>query len=188
MIYYISDLHLRDQKIFDKCKRPFTSLEEMEETIINNWNLKVMNNDIVYVLGDICKDDDASSLEVFKKLNGHKHFIVGNHDHLIMTEIKESNNFESIGFIDVIEDKNRKVCICHYPLMDWMEFNRNGMLVYGHVHNKSPLNGDAYREIKEYYKNKPAYNCGVDVTGFEPKTLDELIVAKEANRNEPYIY
>ena len=33
MIYYIADTHLRDQAIFDKCKRPFKSLEEMENTI-----------------------------------------------------------------------------------------------------------------------------------------------------------
>ena len=34
MIYYISDIHFRDQKIFDKCFRPFQSLEEMEREII----------------------------------------------------------------------------------------------------------------------------------------------------------
>ena len=38
MIYYISDTHFRDQAIFDKCKRPFKTLSEMEQTIINNWN------------------------------------------------------------------------------------------------------------------------------------------------------
>ena len=34
MIYYISDTHFNDQKIFDKSKRPFKSLDEMKETII----------------------------------------------------------------------------------------------------------------------------------------------------------
>ena len=58
MIYYISDTHFRDQAIFDKCKRPFKSLSEMEETIIRKWNSKVKKDDIVYVLRDISKDDD----------------------------------------------------------------------------------------------------------------------------------
>lgn len=84
-------------------------------------------------------------------------------------------------------DKGRKVCICHYPLMDWMEFNREGILVYGHIHNKTAKNGRAYGMMKDYYSNLPAYNCGVDVCGFEPKTLDELIELKEVNKNEPYI-
>ena len=41
MIYYISDTHFNDQKIFDKCKRPFESLDEMKYTIIKKWNKKV---------------------------------------------------------------------------------------------------------------------------------------------------
>ena len=187
MIYYISDTHFRDQAIFDKCKRPFQSLKEMEETIINNWNNKVNDEDIVYVLGDISKDDDSSSIEIFKRLKGHKHLIVGNHDNLILEDIKKSNVFESIKFIDLLIDNNRKVCICHYPLMDWMEFNRQGMLVYGHIHNKTQNNGYAYKMMKDYYRDLPAYNAGVDVTGFTPRTLDELIKLKEVNKDESYI-
>ena len=91
MIYYISDTHFRDQAIFDKCKRPFKSLSEMEETIIRKWNSKVKKDDIVYVLGDISKDDDNSSIEIFRNLNGTKHFIVGNHDQLILKDIQNSN-------------------------------------------------------------------------------------------------
>lgn len=187
MIYYISDTHFRDQSIFDKCKRPFKSLIEMEETIIRNWNSKVKDEDIVYVVGDIAKDDDSSCIDIFKKLKGHKHLIVGNHDDIILKDIECSNVFESIDFIKLIMDNNRKVCVCHYPLMDWMEFNRQGILVYGHIHNKTEANGHPYKMMKDYYANLPAYNCGVDVCGFEPRTLDELIHLKEANKNEPYI-
>ena len=187
MIYYISDLHFRDQAIFDKCKKPFKSLLEMEETIIRKWNSKVKKDDVVYVLGDISKDDDSSSIEIFRKLNGIEHFIFGNHDELILKDIQDSKLFETIKFIDLIMDKGRKVCICHYPLMDWMEFNREGILVYGHIHNKTAKNGRAYGMMKDYYSNLPAYNCGVDVCGFEPKTRDELIELKEVNKNEPYI-
>ncbi len=41
--------------------------------------------------------------------------------------------------------------------------------------------------MKDFYAHLLAYNCGVDVCGFEPRTLDELIILKEANKNEPYI-
>lgn len=187
MIYYISDTHFRDQAIFDKCKRPFNSLDEMESIVIHKWNNKVEDEDIVYVLGDIAKDDDISSIQILKKLKGHKHLIVGNHDHLILENIKNLNIFESVNFIDLIMDNNRKVCICHYPLMDWMEFNRDGILVYGNIDNKTHENGYVYKIIKDYYKNLPAYNCGVDVCEFEPRTLDELIHLKEVNKDESYI-
>ena len=187
MIYYVSDTHFKDQKIFDKCKRPFAFLDEMEDTIITKWNKKVEEDDIVYVLGDIGKDDDPSIIDIFNKLKGHKHLIVGNHDHDLLEDIKKSNVFESIKFIDLIMDGNYKVCVCHYPLMDWIEFNRDGLLVYGHIHNKTEKNGYAYKLMKDYYKNLKAYNAGVDVKDFEPRTLIELMKLKEVNKDEPYI-
>ena len=81
MIYYIADTHFRDQSIFDKCKRPFKSLLDMEDVIVNNWNKRINEDDIIYVLGDIVRDDDSSAIQIFNKLKGHKHLIVGNHDH-----------------------------------------------------------------------------------------------------------
>lgn len=187
MIYYISDIHLDDKKIFDKCKRPFNDLAEYKNEIIKRWNNKVLKNDIVYVLGDIVEDNTPEAIEVFRSLNGEKHFIIGNHDLQVIDAIKKSKIFISVDFMKVIDDQGRKVCICHYPVMDWMEFNRNGMFVYGHVHNKTEANGKAYSEIKKYYLDKPAYNCGVDVTNYEPVTLDEMIKLKEENKNGPFI-
>ena len=80
MIYYISDTHLGDQRVFNKCSRPFSGLEALESEIIKRWNAKVNENDTVYVLGDIAEDDYIKAIEIFKGLNGHKHLIVGNHD------------------------------------------------------------------------------------------------------------
>ena len=187
MKYYIADIHFRDEKVFVKCKRPFKNIYEYENEIIKRWNKKVTNNDTVYVLGDLVLDGCAEAIEILPKLKGHKKLIVGNHDENLCEQINQLKIFESIDFIKLVKDKGRNVCLCHYPLMDWMEFNRNGYHIYGHIHNKTAINGAAYSQIKEYYKDKPAFNCGVDVVGFEPVTLDELIKLKEANKNEPYI-
>lgn len=187
MIYYIADIHLRDESIFIKCKRPYNDIFEYEKELNLRWNKKVTPFDTVYVLGDIALEGCTEAIDIFSKLNGHKHLIIGNHDENLSEYIKRSGLFDSVNFISLISDAGRKVCLCHYPLMDWMEFNRNGYHVYGHVHNKTAANGEAYHQIKEYYKDKLAFNCGVDVVGFEPVTLNELIKLKEANRNEPYI-
>ena len=40
----------------------------MEEKLIDSWNYKVKDDDLVYVLGDIVKDDDRTSIEIFKNL------------------------------------------------------------------------------------------------------------------------
>lgn len=187
MIYYISDTHLGDLRVFNKCSRPFTCLEEMENEIVKRWNSKVNENDIVYVLGDIAEDGYKRAVEVLRGLKGHKHLIIGNHDLAMLDLIKESAVFESIEFIELIEDNGRKVCLCHYPLTDWMEFSRGGYHVYGHIHNKTEKNDIAYAQMKQYFKGKLAFNAGVDVTNYEPVTLDEMIKLKEVNIDEPYI-
>ena len=52
MKYYISDLHIGHKNciIFDN--RPFSTLEEMHDTIVENWNSVVKKDDEVYILGD----------------------------------------------------------------------------------------------------------------------------------------
>lgn len=187
MIYYISDIHFGDIRVFNKCSRPFSNLAELELEIIKRWNKKVKSCDVVYILGDIAEDSYISALDILKKLNGIKYLIIGNHDLKMKDEIKKSRVFESIDFMKLIDDNGRKVCLCHYPIMDWMEFSRGGYHVYGHIHNKTLKNDIAYAQMKEYFKDKLAYNAGVDVNNYEPVTLDEMIELKEKNKYEPYI-
>ena len=187
MIFYIADIHFGHQKIFDYCNRPFYSLEEMEKIIIEKWNNKVKQNDVVYILGDIANENDKNSVDIYKKLNGEKHLIAGNHDYLLLDYIIKSGIFKSIKHIDLIKDSGHKVCVCHYPMLDWLEYNNGSILIYGHIHNKTIKNGYEYKQIKDYYSDKPAYNCGVDVIDFEPRTLKELIYLKEKNKDESYI-
>ena len=64
-IYYISDTHLGDQRVFNKCSRPFKDLDELERTVVRNWNAKVKEDDVVYVLGDIAEDDYIKAIDVY---------------------------------------------------------------------------------------------------------------------------
>ncbi|UKI49618.1 MAG: hypothetical protein L6U99_13465 [Clostridium sp.] len=43
------------------------------------------------------------------------------------------------------------------------------------------------KKLKEYYSDKNAYNCGIDVVGYVPVTLKEMIELKEKNKDEAYI-
>ena len=60
--FYISDWHYGHANVIAFDNRPFKSLLEMDEALVDRWNAVVSPGDIVYVLGDMfwCKAQDAS--------------------------------------------------------------------------------------------------------------------------------
>ena len=58
----------------------------------------------------------------------------------------------------------------NYPLIEWDGFFRGSYLVYGHIHNN--ITNNAYKAM---YPLNNALNAGVDINGFMPVTLDEMI-------------
>lgn len=68
MIYYISDLHFGHSNIIKLCNRPFQTLEEMNNALINNWNSKVTNGDKVYIIGDLFFRSQNNPEEILSKL------------------------------------------------------------------------------------------------------------------------
>ena len=172
MIYYIADTHFGDERVRSLAGRPFASVEEMDKKLCDMWNKKVRENDTVYIVGDFAFDD-ITVKKTLSLLNGHKHLILGNHDRL---SIKSLNLFESVNQIVTISDDGRSVCLCHYPLLSYENSIYGGYHIFGHIHNNE---ADVAFDI---VKNIPhIYNCGVDVNGFEPISLDELIRSNECS-------
>lgn len=78
-IFFTSDLHLFHEKILDY--RPFESLEQMHQTICQNWTKQIRYDDTVYVLGDLSVSSGRSqALNMLADLPGTKYLINGNHD------------------------------------------------------------------------------------------------------------
>ena len=79
MYYFISDPHFGHENILKMCQRPFESVEEMNEAMIDAWNQRVTGNDTVFILGDLfyrCPDPEP----ILQRLKGKKRLIIGNHD------------------------------------------------------------------------------------------------------------
>ena len=69
-IFFTSDTHFGHKNILNFCERPFKDTDEMDETIITNWNNKVGKNDIVFHLGDFAFATNKRWQELQYKLNG----------------------------------------------------------------------------------------------------------------------
>ena len=68
MIFFTSDLHLGHENCIRLCNRPFSSIEEMDETLIENWNRKVTGKDTVYILGDLIYRSKKPPEEYLRRL------------------------------------------------------------------------------------------------------------------------
>ena len=171
MNYYIADLHLGHKNIIRLSNRPFSSIEEMDKTLIDNWNKVVKPTDDIYIIGDLCyKTHHDNMLHYISQLKGQKHLIIGNHDKEIVKDSDLRRYFVEIKDMKTVYDNGTKIVLCHYPLVEWDGYYRDVLHFYGHIHNN--YNNPTSQYIS---KIKNAYNVGVDVIGFMPKTLKEII-------------
>ena len=167
MIYYTADLHIGHANIIKYCNRPFETVEEMDQTIIDNWNSVVREDDDVYIVGDVFFKGNPNIF--MPKMKGRKHLIVGNHDANLVSTASYCKHFETIKKYLCIEDKGRHVVLFHYPILEWSGYYHGTYHVYGHIHN----NDNETNHIMTIVPN--AFNAAVDVNDFTPQTLDQLI-------------
>ncbi len=174
MNFYIADTHFFHDNILRFSHRPFKDVVEMNETIIRNWNSVVSDNDDVYILGDVANRTNVEKInDVISRLKGKKHLVVGNHDVVILKNKKLQNFFVEIKDMIQVKDGDDSIVLCHYPMAEWPGFYRGAYHFFGHIHNND---NDACKIMKNI---KNAYNVGVDILGFCPKTKNQIINRKE---------
>lgn len=181
MIFFISDLHFGHKNCLSYDNRPFASIEENDNTIIKNWNNTVNIDDDVYILGDISWYNSTKTIEIFKKLNGSLHLIIGNHDNKFLKNINFRNLFVEIcNYKELYMNNEYSIVLCHYPIVCFKNYHRGWYHLYGHVHNTIEWNVILHSidELQNLH-NKPckAYNvgCMMDYINYTPRTLEEII-------------
>ena len=170
MIYFTSDLHLGHKNIIKLCNRPFASLEEMDETMVANWNQVVTNGDTVYIIGDLMFRTQNHPLDVLNRLKGKKHLILGNHDRGWLNKIEAADFFKSVESYTEISDGKRKIALCHYPMMSWGGIGKGSYLIHGHIHNNRDA---AYWPLLASMQH--ALNASVEINQYRPVTFDQLV-------------
>jgi calcineurin-like phosphoesterase family protein len=161
--WFTSDTHFSHANIIEFCGRPFANVEEMDREMVARWNARVQPGDTVYHLGDFAFGPFENIAKFRVQLNGAVTLVRGNHD-------RSTPRMQQAGFARVeagmslqIGD-DRWIWLSHKPLQDLpenLDFN-----MHGHVHEKYARRG---RHI----------NVGVDVRGFAPATLEELLATPE---------
>lgn len=158
-VYFISDTHFGHANICNFTRddgsklRPFNSVEENDECIIENWNKLVKPKDKIYHLGDVVIN--RKSLKILEKLNGTKVLIKGNHDIFKLDDY--SKYFKDIRSVHRICNK---YILSHIPIHDAC-LNDKYINVHGHLHYRCIVNQDGTL-------NKKYLNISVEMTDYAP--------------------
>lgn len=152
-IYFIADTHFYHKNIIKYENRPFKTVEEMNEVLINNWNNTVKEDDIIWHLGDVALCGAAKIKELVPKLNGRKFLIMGNHDRRNTVTF-----WKKCGFKEVYKEpvKVKDFILSHEPISEPGKIN-----ICGHVHSKTE------------HLNPIWHHCvSVEMTNYKPVILD----------------
>lgn len=204
-LWFTSDQHFGHRNVITYCNRPFgrfynrwlkrvtdDAVREMNETIIQNWNAVVKDEDTGIFLGDIALGKNWVR-EIVPRLKGNIHLIAGNHDWCHPAAYKKETKREAMekiyldagiksicleGFAQLGEFK----CLLHHmpyrsSTSEDQRYNDfrpirgdEDFLLHGHVHS-------------EWKTKRRKINVGVDVWDFKPVHADELIALMTKIKN-----
>lgn len=177
-IFFTSDTHFLHNNIIPLENRPFDGLGDMEDTIVQNWNNVVTNDDTIFHIGDFVLGNFAKWKGILPKLNGQKTLVQGNHD-----SSKVVKRLLNEGYLHELHEVGVKLKIegfilwlSHYP----MEIGHRPKMynLHGHIHSKPSS-----------YLNQ--VNVGVDSSLLrdrpfgQPVSLEELL--EILNKLEPLV-
>ena len=173
-IWFTSDHHFGHKNIISYSKRPFASVEQMDETMISRWNEKVAPQDEVYHLGDVGLCSPAKLQQILERLNGKIYLITGNHE---TSALVCSDKFEWVkDYHELLvpdseaHGNQRLIVLLHYAMRVWNVSHHGSWHLYGHSHGSLPDD-----------KTSLSFDVGVDSHNFYPISYEEVkkIMAKK---------
>lgn len=178
MIFFTSDTHFNHSNILKYCSRPWKTVEEMNEGLIKNWNEVVGHDDTVYHLGDFAMGNRKTIPEILSMLNGRIVLIRGNHDFSksldFFSEVHSSLELDLNGCrFEMAHDPGRlkqdlDFAFCGHVHEQWSKRDP------GEVIEADVVSDHRYQHPK-IIPTVRIYNVGVDVRGYRPRTLNEIL-------------
>lgn len=143
-VFVISDTHFNHKNVILFSSRPFQTVEEMNEAMVENWNRVVKSNDIVYHLGDVYFGKAEKAEPYIARLNGRKKLILGNHDDVKCSVLNK--HFEKMKMWS--QKFEYGLVLTHTPLHSdsWELTGDEHINVHGHIHEKK-IRGDRHINV-----------------------------------------
>ncbi len=199
MSYYItSDQHFFHVNALTLMShRPWKTIEEMNEGLINNHNTVVKPEDICIHLGDLVMGKKQDTVpRIIPKLNGIHYLVVGNHDFLPsetranklqqMETLYLSNGIKQIIYgcasLSMITNNplHDKIKVCHFPILSIPDHPDQYEQRYKELHpilteGEYLLCGHTHNRSHLLHDN--VYHVGVDaaIHNYSPVLLDEVL-------------
>lgn len=173
-IHFTSDTHFSQERTFKYSMRNmyFSSVEEMDRVMVDNWNSVVSSEDIVFHLGDF------GIWDMVKYLNGYITLLEGNYEREGKNGALTPENeryFASIMSSSFIKLRTGRIVLVHEPhhienLGGNIYPNNPEFYLFGHIHEKQKV-------------KRNGLNVGVDVHNFTPISWDTVNFYREAVKN-----
>lgn len=166
-----SDPHFGHAAAIKYCRRPFSSVEEMNAELERRYCKEVHDDDVVLWVGDVAFMPAQKTRELISRLPGRKLLVQGNHDPNVTQCLKLG--FELVATKLYLNIHGHKITVCHYPPAGTSadtryaerrppKPGRGEYLIHGHTHEKERMIG---RRI----------HVGVDAWDFAPVPLSEIV-------------
>ena len=175
MIWFIADTHFGHANIIKFTDRPYGSVGEMNESLIENWNNVVDHDDVVYHLGDFTLGNTDDARGYFSRLNGRIR-VLGyswHHDSRWLPNEDGESDFYSASDVPIVilppvyvfgvaeygtETHKQYIVLSHYPFAVWDRKHYGAWHLHGHTHGN--YSGDGF-----------VMDVGVDAIGCLPINL-----------------
>ena len=146
--------------------RDFDTLEEMNQTLIDNINSIVPTDGILFHLGDF-SFGGKQNIEIFRNQINCKnlHLITGNHDKSI-----EKGQFDHLfssrqKYLELEVGKHLKFVLFHFAIDSWDNLKRGAFHLHGHHHWTG----------NQRFGNGRKMDVGVDGNNLKPYKLADVI-------------
>ena len=158
-IFFTSDSHFFHYNSIRHSNRPYSDVQEMNRTLVDNWNKRVRQEDIVYHLGDFCWKGLSQTKGILSQLKGKVTLITGNHD----KESVVKAGFKEVTSYKVIKPGGSHIVLFHFPIEVWDRKHYGSIHLHGHSHGTKNSEGLLRMDV------------GVDCNNYAPIALEEVL-------------